>query len=138
MPKRTLPDDERNEKEGAPVVVRCIGTADKSGIDEIETLFDSKKMKKKESANNKTSKTSNAGSATSKQQQQQKLKYDRSDIAQLKPKEWIEDGLGGKFNKEGFTGRTEQGVNIYKAHLFNKRDFGKTSDCPFDCDCCFI
>ena len=139
MPKRTLPDDERNEKEG--VVVRCKGTTDKNGIHEIETLFDSKKMKKKESAINNTSKTSNAGSATTKlqqQQQQQQFKYDRSDIAQLKPKEWVEDGLGGKFNKEGFTGRTEQGVNIYKAHLFNKRDFGKTSDCPFDCDCCFI
>jgi hypothetical protein len=51
---------------------------------------------------------------------------------------WTDDGLGGQYNEEGFTGRVEEGMKIFKAHLLNKPDFGKTRDCPFDCDCCFI
>lgn len=56
----------------------------------------------------------------------------------MKDREWIDDGLGGRFNKEGYTGRTEGGVKIFKAHLFNQSDFGNTPDCPFDCKCCYI
>jgi hypothetical protein len=43
------------------------------------------------------------------------------------------------YNGEGFTGRkTEDGMKIFKAHLFNERGFSQTKDCPFDCQCCFI
>ena len=105
-----------------------------TGLSDIDALFD---LKKKQQQNNKIkveieAKKHRSTSTTV------SLKYDRSDTAKLKPREWADDGLGGKFNQEGFTGRKEQGVNVYKAHLFNKKDFGKTSDCPFDCDCCFI
>lgn len=53
-------------------------------------------------------------------------------------KEWVDDGLGGRFNHEGFTGRVEDGVKIFKAHLLNRPKAGTTRDCPFDCQCCFI
>jgi hypothetical protein len=51
---------------------------------------------------------------------------------------WVDDGLGGKFNREGYTGRVEDGVKVFKAHVLNKPGFGQSKDCPFDCECCFI
>jgi hypothetical protein len=52
--------------------------------------------------------------------------------------EWVDDGLGGKFNAEGFTGRVSEGVKVFKAHVLNKPNSGKSKDCPFDCDCCYM
>lgn len=74
------------------------------------------------------------------------LTYSRSDILELNQSDkkeakdvWASDGLGGIFNGEGYTGRRDDGGHrVFKAHLMNKKDFGKTKDCPFDCDCCFI
>ena len=67
------------------------------------------------------------------------LSYTRDDAVALGKGEWVNDGLGGIFDAEGFTGRKQEGTGkIYKAHLFNKKGFGTTPDCPFDCDCCFI
>jgi len=51
---------------------------------------------------------------------------------------WVDDGLGGKFNNEGYTGRVEDGVKVFKAHVLNRPTAGTTKDCPFDCQCCFI
>jgi len=56
---------------------------------------------------------------------------------------WINDGLGGKYDPQGFTGRKTKGDNlrIFKLHVLkaqNKACSGKTASCPFDCDCCFI
>ena len=52
---------------------------------------------------------------------------------------WATDGLGGVFNGEGFTGRRDDGGHrVFKAHLMNKKGFGSSPDCPFDCNCCFI
>ena len=46
---------------------------------------------------------------------------------------------GGIFNSEGFTGRRDKdGQKIFKAHLFNKKGFGTSNLCPFDCNCCYI
>ena len=53
-------------------------------------------------------------------------------------KGWVDDGLGGKYNAEGYTGRVEDGVKVFKAHVLNKPNSGTTKKCPFDCDCCFI
>lgn len=74
------------------------------------------------------------------------LTYTRSDVEQLNNStkkeakdKWATDGLGGVFNGEGFTGRRDDGGHrVFKAHLMNKKGFGETPDCPFDCDCCFI
>lgn len=67
------------------------------------------------------------------------LSYTRDDAVALDKGEWVNDGLGGIFDSEGFTGRKQEGTGkIYKAHLFNKKGFGTTPDCPFDCDCCYI
>jgi hypothetical protein len=52
---------------------------------------------------------------------------------------WATDGHGGVFNGEGFTGRRDDGGHrVFKAHLMNRKGFGTSPDCPFDCDCCFI
>lgn len=74
------------------------------------------------------------------------LTYTRSDLEQLNESakkeakdKWATDGLGGVFNGEGYTGRRDDGGHrVFKAHLMNKKGFGDTADCPFDCDCCFI
>jgi len=67
------------------------------------------------------------------------LSYTRDDAATLASGEWSNDGLGGIFDAEGYTGRKVDGsMKVYKAHLFNKKGFGTTKDCPFDCDCCYI
>ena len=55
---------------------------------------------------------------------------------------WNDDGLGGIYNKDGWTKRVTNdggGLKIYKAHLLpcDKKTAGQTPDCPFDCDCCF-
>jgi len=66
------------------------------------------------------------------------LAYTRDDTTKIQKGEWASDGLGGVFDVDGWTGRTESGMKIYKHHLFNKKNAGKTKDCPFDCDCCYI
>jgi hypothetical protein len=69
------------------------------------------------------------------------LTYSRVDVEQLdKDKDkWATDGLGGVFNGEGYTGRRDDGGHrVFKAHLMNKKGFGQSPDCPFDCSCCFI
>jgi Eukaryotic protein of unknown function (DUF1764) len=122
-----------NKTTGSEPSSTALTIQETKGLSDIDALFDSKKKQKqniKAVAETDAKKQRSAPTIS--------LNYDRSDTAKLKPREWADDGLGGKFNQEGFTGRKEQGVNVYKAHLFNKRDFGKTVDCPFDCDCCFI
>lgn len=129
-----------------------------SGIDCIDELFAKKReLKKKKQCigtttdpNTTTNKndhdihngmiTSSHGGTTMKATTKKLLHGDRSDLERLQSGEWVDDGLGGKFNAEGFTGRRDEqsGYKVYKAHLLNKKGFGTTSQCPFDCDCCFI
>lgn len=84
------------------------------------------------------------------------LTYTREDVERLNNKDgdddgkngarggeardrWATDGHGGVFNGEGFTGRRDDGGHrVFKAHLMNRKGFGTSPDCPFDCDCCFI
>lgn len=126
-----------------------------SGLDDIDALFATKKEKdiEKKQVEEKNEKrreeqrklfkrnqesSSSAGIDIS-TAKKKPLTYDRDDINGLKKNEWVNDGLGGVFDAEGFTGRKEEGSGkIYKAHLMNKKGFGSTSDCPFDCDCCYI
>ena len=83
-----------------------------NGLDEIDALF----AKKKHEA--KKQQKANVPNNSSKQQQQQQQKSSKrtctvsscQDLDKLGEKEWVDDGLGGKFNKEGFTGRRENGV----------------------------
>ena len=80
-----------------------------NGLDEIDALF----AKKKDEA--KKQQKANVPNDSSKQQQQKSSKRtctvsSHQDLEKLGEKEWVDDGLGGKFNKEGFTGRRENGV----------------------------
>ncbi|CAK9034156.1 unnamed protein product [Durusdinium trenchii] len=52
--------------------------------------------------------------------------------------DWADDGLGGIYNKEGWTGRhTDDNLRIFKAHLIKVGQGGGSPNCPFDCDCCY-
>ena len=100
-------------------------TLAKGGLEEIDSLFEKKKRSKVES----------------KMQNDKKKRRKVSTHVEREGRiqgEWTDDGLGGKFNAEGFTGRVEDGCKIFKAHVLNKPNFGYSKDCPFDCDCCFI
>lgn len=124
----------------------------KSGLDDIEDLFASKKerdieqkKRRKEEERVQTAKkeffkknAQTSEGASLAKAKKKSLVGDRSDVQDVKKNEWVNDGLGGVFDREGYTGRKEDGMKVYKAHLFNKKGFGTTSDCPFDCQCCFI
>mmetsp|Transcript_26524 Transcript_26524/g.37385 ORF Transcript_26524/g.37385 Transcript_26524/m.37385 type:complete len:152 (+) Transcript_26524:211-666(+) len=114
-----------------------------TGLDEIDALFEDKKTIKKRKQQEEQEAVREEEAERKRQKQEQndkksKLQYNRHDILQMSDREWVDDGLGGKFNSEGFTGRKHDGVKVFKAHLFNKPNFGDTKDCPFDCDCCYI
>ena len=118
----------------------------KRGWDEIEDLFDSKKKNNQEQAKiaaqcDKDEKERRLVRrkmiARERNQSPEKFAGQKNDKSgDNRP--WIDDGLGGKFNAEGFTGRVEDGVKIFKAHVLSKPNAGQTPQCPFDCDCCYI
>jgi Eukaryotic protein of unknown function (DUF1764) len=99
------------------------------GLDEIESLFADKKKKQKEQQQQdaETRKGKKRASVPPPRRQQSTSSAD-----------WVEDGLGGKFNAEGFTGRVEDGMKIFKTHLLQSKKSGTTPECPFDCSCCYI
>jgi len=113
------------------------GVAQSSGKGAIDSLFAAKKQtvdkrKAEESA-------AKAKHEKKRRMEKQSLKGDRNDVANLTSGEWVDDGLGGVFNKEGYTGRKDKdGMKVFKAHLFNQSTFGNTPLCPFDCKCCYI
>ncbi|KAG7370988.1 protein of unknown function DUF1764 containing protein [Nitzschia inconspicua] len=122
-----------------------------TGFDEIDSLFSEKKKldqrekrearikKRKHPSNDKIWKE--VGSTAS-SQPKHGIKTSKQSVLEEKfskaSSAWVDDGLGGKFNREGYTGRVEDGVKVFKAHVLNKPGFGQSKDCPFDCDCCFI
>jgi hypothetical protein len=121
----------------------------KSGLTDIDDLFASKK--KRAADEKKTQQEEeridaekrkffqqNYAGPTTANAKKMALSGDKTDVAGLETSDWVDDGRGGVFDMEGFTGRKEEGVKVFKAHLFNKKGFGTTKDCPFDCDCCFI
>jgi len=110
------------------------------GIEEFDMLFSDKKKQDKQTKEEeakmeaarkaaKKARYKNDGASSSSKKNQS---TDASGTA------WVDDGLGGKFNKEGYTGRVEDGIKIFKRHILNKPGAGNTKDCPFDCNCCFI
>lgn len=123
-----------------------------SGLDDIDDLFASKKereieqkKRQKEEERVQTAKkeffkknAQTSEGASLAKAKKKSLVGDRSDVQDVKKNEWVNDGLGGVFDRDGYTGRKEDGMKVYKAHLFNKKGFGTTPDCPFDCQCCFI
>lgn len=150
--------NKRRRKEGDQHTEKTKDTKDEKkiksdGLDEIDALFALKKdkdieQKKKEAEDEKKRENqmkffrdnakSSSTSALIKNAKNIKLSYDRTDVQNLQKGDWVNDGKGGVFDCEGFTGRKEEGLKVYKAHLFNKKGFGSTPDCPFDCDCCYI
>lgn len=138
MPKR-----ERSDTKKAAASDKKPAEKKASGLDELDDIFATKKIAAKNAEEEQLAKkrkqaslaaTKSSGASKSKS----KLTYSRKDAETLTEKEWVDDGLGGKFNRDGYTGRVEGGVKVFKAHLFNQPNFGSSQDCPFDCECCFI
>jgi hypothetical protein len=142
--------DEEDKKPKASTNNKSDKIAKKSGFDDIDDLFASKKERvagekkkdeedeKKESQKRKFFQQNASSGSSTVNAKKKALSGDKTDVTSLTKNEWVNDGLGGIFDKEGFTGRKEDGVKVFKAHLFNKKGFGTTKDCPFDCDCCYI
>lgn len=110
----------------------------KRGLEEIDDLFAAKKTAKKQRQQ---------VAKEEQQQQQQRAKQKKkqhnnnnNNKPPPSPNDWVDDGLGGRYNSEGYTGRVEDGVRVFKAHVLASSDpkAGTTDDCPFDCRCCFI
>jgi hypothetical protein len=101
-------------------------TGKKRGWDEIESLFTEKKKQKQEIAK-KPPYRHHSKSAPAARSRKTGSKDD-----------WMDDGLGGVHNAEGYTGRVEDGVKIFKAHVLSQPNAGYTESCPFDCKCCYI
>lgn len=99
----------------------------KRGWDEIESLFSEKKKQKQEAAKKPPKKHHSKSVAAAARPKQTGSKDD-----------WVDDGLGGVHNAEGYTGRVEDGVKIFKAHVLKQPNAGYTESCPFDCKCCYI
>ncbi|GMI32630.1 hypothetical protein TrCOL_g12180 [Triparma columacea] len=115
--------------------VSGVGDGGGGGGSVIDDLFSKKKETKRKVLEEK----SRQDEKLKQQRQSKKLRGDKDDVCGLASGEWVDDGLGGVFNKDGFTGRRDEGGRrVFKAHLFNKKGFGGGKDCPFDCDCCFI
>ena len=104
----------------------------KRGWDEIESLFDDKKKVAKEKSPKKSE------SRNEKRYSPRPKKFLKEEKPRTKDDTWIDDGLGGKYNHEGDTGRVQDGVRVFKAHILSKPNAGTTKECPFDCNCCFI
>lgn len=148
--KRKRNTDEDSSKKPRPSDDEKSST--KSGLDDIDDLFASKKerdieqkKRQKEEERVQTAKkeffkknAQTSEGASLAKAKKKSLVGDRSDVQDVKKNEWVNDGLGGVFDRDGYTGRKEDGMKVYKAHLFNKKGFGTTPDCPFDCQCCYI
>jgi hypothetical protein len=106
-----------------------------NGFDEIESLFAEKKQQKREQKTERTVAPQQSSSPF-----KERAKRSRTEVSVSKkcPARWTDDGLGGKYDPEGYTGRVDQGIKIFKAHVLNKPNSGSSKDCPFDCDCCVI
>ncbi|KAL3925795.1 MAG: hypothetical protein SGILL_000176 [Bacillariaceae sp.] len=120
------------------------------GLDEIDSLFSNKKKQDRQEKQKETERKADAKKRRSSQISSSSASSSsggRGNKSVLETTfaagstsyaKWVDDGLGGKFNREGYTGRVEEGVKVFKAHVLNKPGFGQSKDCPFDCDCCFI
>jgi hypothetical protein len=134
---------------------RNISEAESIGDGWIEELFDSRKKEKQQKQDIETTPSSRQNAQSSKKSapvhkndghgtKNRKFSTfssleDNRLIDSLNDNEWKDDGLGGVFDKEGYTGRkSQEGFKIFKKHLLNKKNSGKTPLCPFDCDCCFV
>jgi hypothetical protein len=113
----------------------------KRGWDEIESLFDDKKKDKKE-RHVEQKEQEKLNEDIRRQQKAERASASTSTAnssTKFSAKEkWLDDGLGGKYNAEGFTGRVQDGVKVFKAHLLSKPGAGATDQCPFDCECCYM
>ena len=148
MPKRERPscdDDNNKNKNKATAAVAAASTKSPSvtrGLAELDDIFAVKKKAKaaEEEKQAKAAKLLAKATATCHEKSKAGVKriQSRQGLEDISPNVWVDDGLGGKFNRDGFTGRVEGGVKVFKAHLFNKKEFGQSKDCPFDCNCCFI
>ena len=117
-----------------------------NGWNDIESLFDTAKEEKRQNnaktnSKKKKKKLLDRGSGCNRKFSSPSVSAPhkgKSSSSSSGNDTWVDDGLGGKYNSEGYTGRIEDGVKIFKTHLLQCSTSGQTDQCPFDCKCCFI
>lgn len=107
------------------------------GIDDFDLLFSQKRRQDKKIKEEEEKREANK-KAAKKARFKGAICTKKNRMTDTSGSKWVDDGLGGKYNKEGYTGRIEDGMKIFKRHILNKPGAGSTKDCPFDCNCCFI
>jgi hypothetical protein len=112
-------------------------TTMQTGLGEIDSIFSEKKKRPKR-GNDVSSSKKKMKLEVAPRKFQSSRSIVEGKTSKGSSQEWVDDGLGGKFNAEGFTGRKEEGMKIFKAHVLDKPNSGYSKDCPFDCSCCFI
>eukprot|EP00051_Salpingoeca_urceolata_P002284 m.48860 g.48860 ORF g.48860 m.48860 type:complete len:235 (+) comp12028_c0_seq2:79-783(+) len=115
-----------------------------TGDSELDDIFGALKKRKGGSQGSAKPNAQPAAAATT-QQRPRRMDRNMSVLgmdARADGEAWEDDGLGGIYNQEGWTGRTtDDGCKIFKTHLLKDKcgeKAGCTPQCPFDCDCCFI
>ena len=122
----------------------------KAAVDEIDQLFELKKIRKAESLQLEENSLQ-----TQRKKPRFEQEYESEELAMLEPVE-EEDidvlsqsasyGLIDSKNKKRRIVNPEApleridketGLPVYKAHLLKVGEGGGTPDCPFDCSCCF-
>ena len=124
------------------------------GAREIDDIFqqlqDTKRMKREKDDNEDSKEDKEVGLKSSdKGGMGENSNTSDNNLGRMRKGEWLDDGLGGIYNRDGWTGRkSKEGFRIFKTHLLmrqnelsgeNKKN-GKygSGKCPFDCSCCFI
>jgi Eukaryotic protein of unknown function (DUF1764) len=138
MSSKTSKLGKKTEKPLCPKVSEP-GKSKNAGLDEIEDLFKDGKQKKREQQEMELQEAK----IRKERNKKRRLEEAAESVAQRRndnnfENDWVDDGLGGRHNSEGYTGRIEDGVKVFKAHVLSKPGAGTTPLCPFDCDCCFI
>jgi hypothetical protein len=130
------------QADGKAGVMAAVSTASKtngSWSAELDGLFAEKKTKKRQQDAEAAAKQRQQTNFSKKHKRgDEKPTHDSYGGKKKGAEEWVDDGLGGVYNREGYTGRVEDGVRVFKAHVLRKPNSGQTPLCPFDCDCCFI
>jgi hypothetical protein len=111
------------------------GPSEKRQWNEIESLFEEKKKAKATTADKQRIKANRKQRIKANRKKKERKGAEKEHDTE---EEWVDDGLGGKYNSEGYTGRVEDGVRVFKAHVLSKPNAGSTPLCPFDCNCCYI
>ena len=129
---------ESEQNAASPAATSATAKSAAGFMNEIDSLFADKKKKLKQQKVESREAAAKKTAAKKKARQQDRPASTNNNSSSNGHDQWRNDGLGGKYNSEGYTGRTVDGCKVFKTHLLQSDKSGSTPDCPFDCSCCYI